>query len=60
MTRAPDTLVCVVAQSPVRVGAPTETVQVPLVPAGQSIDYITVVSKFGTSPLPLVADCKSP
>lgn len=52
--------VCEVAESPVRLGAPTETVQVPLVPAGQSIDYVAVVSKLGTTALPLAADCQSP
>jgi hypothetical protein len=52
--------VCEVAESPARVGGPTETVQMPLVPAGQSIDYIAVVTKLGTAPLPLAADCQSP
>lgn len=52
--------VCQVAQTPGQVGAPVETVQVPLVPAGQSIDYIAVVSKLGTTVLPLAADCQSP
>ncbi|HEY4227178.1 MAG TPA: hypothetical protein VGM49_02480 [Candidatus Limnocylindrales bacterium] len=52
--------ICEVAESPARVGAPVETVQVPLVPAGQSIDYVAVVSKLGTARLNLAADCKSP
>jgi hypothetical protein len=52
--------VCEVAEAPVRVGAPVETVQLPLVPAGQSIDYVAVVSKLGTATLPLAADCQSP
>lgn len=52
--------VCEVTELPVSVGAPTETVQVPLVPAGQSIDYVAVVSKLGTTALPLAADCQSP
>lgn len=52
--------VCEVTQSPMQVGAVTETVQVPSVPAGQSIDYVAVVSKLGTARLPLGADCQSP
>jgi hypothetical protein len=52
--------VCEVAESPVRIGAPSETVQVPLVPAGGSIDYIATVTKLGTAPLQVHADCQSP
>ena len=52
--------VCEVAESPVRVGTATETVQVPLVPAGQSIDYVAVVTKLGTTPISVAADCQSP
>ncbi|HYL40022.1 MAG TPA: hypothetical protein VET90_01825 [Candidatus Binatus sp.] len=52
--------VCQVAQTPAQLGAPTETVQVPLVPAGRSIDYVAVVSRLGTTVLPLAADCRAP
>jgi hypothetical protein len=52
--------VCEVAETPARLGAPVETVQLPLVPAGKSIDYVAVVTKLGTAALPLAADCQSP
>src|SRR5512143_2658699 len=52
--------VCEVAASPVRVGAATETVQTPLVPAGRTVEFTAVVTKLGTTPLGLAADCQSP
>jgi hypothetical protein len=58
--RAAGAPVCAVAPSPVQVGAPVERGKVARVSAGQSIDYIAVVTKLGTAPLQLAADCQSP
>ncbi len=52
--------VCEVAESPVRVGAPTETVQTPLVPAGQTVEFVATVTKLGTSLIAVAADRQSP
>lgn len=52
--------VCEVAASPVRVGAATETVQTPLVPAGQTVSFTATVTKLGSTPIALAADCRSP
>jgi hypothetical protein len=42
------------------VGGPGELVQTPLVPAASSRQFTTVVTKFGTSPIALNAECQSP
>jgi hypothetical protein len=52
--------VCEVRQSPVQIGGPVETVQIPLIPANGSLDYVAVVTKLGTSAIQLGADCQSP
>jgi len=56
----PAATVCEVAESPVRVGAPTETVQTPLVPAGQTVEFVATVTKLGTSLIAVSAECQSP
>lgn len=48
---------CALTETPVRVGGATHVVQTPLVPAGQTLQFTTVVTKFGSSPVGLVADC---
>jgi hypothetical protein len=52
--------VCEVRQSPVQIGGAVETVQIPLIPAKGSLDYVAVVTKLGTSAIELGADCQSP
>ena len=52
--------VCQVQRTPVVVGETAETVQIPLIPAGGTLDYVAVVTKFGTSATQLEADCRSP
>lgn len=51
---------CAISESPTRIGGPTQVVQTPLVPAASSIEFTTVVTKFGATPVGLVADCQSP
>lgn len=51
---------CAISESPTRLGGPTQVVQTPLVPAGSSIEFTTLVTKFGATVVDLVADCQSP
>jgi hypothetical protein len=39
---------------------PTQVVQTPLVEAGASVEFTTVVTKFGSTPVALAADCTAP
>jgi hypothetical protein len=48
---------CRVNQSPPRVGTLPQTVQTPLVPAGETIQFTTLVTKFGSTPIDLSVDC---
>jgi hypothetical protein len=50
---------CRLAQTPPVVGAPSEAVQSPLVKAGSSVTFTTLVTKFGMTPVALVADCQN-
>lgn len=51
---------CAVAETPARLGAPTQVVQTPLVQPGATVQFTALVTKFGTTPIPLAADCSSP
>ncbi|MEO8272624.1 MAG: hypothetical protein ABI620_00990 [Chloroflexota bacterium] len=51
---------CSIAEAPLRVGAPTQVVQTPLIQPGATVQFIAVVTKLGSAPIPLVADCSSP
>jgi hypothetical protein len=51
---------CAISETPTRIGGPTQVVQTPLVPAGSSIEFTTLTTKFGTAPIALAADCQSP
>ena len=51
---------CLISQTPAPVGAPKQVVQTPLVPAGTSIEFTTVLTKFGSTPVVLIAECQSP
>jgi hypothetical protein len=57
--RNPGAVTCRVAEAPPRLGAPAQTVQSPLVKPGTSVTFATVVTKLGTEPLQLAADCAS-
>jgi hypothetical protein len=58
--RNPAATVCEVSEGPGAVGGPSQTVQTPLIPAGETVEFTTLVTKLGTAPLVLVADCQSP
>jgi hypothetical protein len=55
----PGSISCRVQETPARVGAPGESVQSPLVKPGESVTFTTVVTKLGSVPLALAADCSS-
>lgn len=52
-------ITCWVAETPPRVGAPGQSVQTPLVQPDQSVTFTALVTKLGTAPLPLAADCST-
>ena len=51
---------CTVATSPVQVGQAIQVVQTPLIQPGATVEFTAVVTKLGTTPVPLIADCSSP
>ena len=52
--------VCQVTEAPARPGAAAETVQTPLVPAGQAVEFTAIVTKLGTTLVAVSAACQSP
>jgi hypothetical protein len=52
-------ITCWVAETPARIGAPGQSVQSPLVEPRQSVTFTAQVTKLGTTPLPLAADCST-
>jgi hypothetical protein len=48
---------CVVREATARVAAAAESVQVPRVAGGETVSVTTVLTRFGTKPVPLVAAC---
>ena len=52
-------ITCWIAETPPRIGAPGQSVQSPLVQPGRSATFTTVVSRLGTTALPLAADCST-
>jgi hypothetical protein len=48
---------CWVEQTPARVGGPGESVQSPLVQPGQAVTFTAVVTRLGSTPINLTADC---
>ena len=48
---------CRVVETPARVGAPQQSVQTPLIPAGEAVEFSAVVTRFGTAPVALAAAC---
>lgn len=51
---------CSITETPVRAGNPRQVVQTPLVRAGETLAFDTLVTRFGTSVVALVVDCSSP
>jgi len=51
---------CRIAEASGRLAGPRQVVQTPVVPAGMDLRFGSFVSRFGTAPLALVADCRSP
>jgi hypothetical protein len=51
---------CAIAEAPARAGGPVQVVQTPLVQPGATVSFLAVVTKFGTTPISLAADCSSP
>jgi hypothetical protein len=58
-TRAAATT-CQITETAPRAGSNSQVVQAPLVPAGSTIEFTTVVTRFGTTLIPLTADCQTP
>lgn len=58
-TRAAATT-CRITNTTPRAGGTSQVVQAPVVPAGSSIEFTTVVTRFGTEPVALTADCQTP
>lgn len=51
---------CAIAETPARVGAATQVVQTPLIQPGATVEFTAVVTKLGSTPIALAADCSSP
>lgn len=51
---------CSVAETPPRLGAPSQVVQTPQIQPGATVTFTAVVTKLGTTQIPLAADCSSP
>ncbi len=51
---------CRVVEASRPVGGPSQMVQTPKVPAGQTIEFSAPVSMFGDQPTALAVDCQSP
>ncbi len=51
---------CRITETTPRAGSSSQVVQAPLVPAGSSIEFTTVVTRFGTALVSLTADCQTP
>jgi hypothetical protein len=49
---------CEIQESPAIPGHPTQVVQTPLIRAGQTLEFTAEVTKFGTTPVALAADCQ--
>jgi hypothetical protein len=58
-TRAAATT-CRLTESPRQIGGGTQVVQAPLVPSGSTVEFTTLLTRFGTTPVALVIDCQSP
>ncbi|HET7182061.1 MAG TPA: hypothetical protein VFI15_07510 [Candidatus Limnocylindrales bacterium] len=50
---------CEIDEQPARPGTPSQVIQTPLIRAGDTVTFTTLVTKFGTTPIALAADCTS-
>jgi hypothetical protein len=50
---------CTIREATPRIGATAESVQLPRIGAGETLSKTTVVTRFGTEPIGLVATCGS-
>ena len=51
---------CAVAETPARLGGPTQVVQTPLIQPDATVQFTALVTRLGTTPIALAADCSSP
>lgn len=51
---------CAISPDPRAAGSSTEVVQTPQVQPGATVEFTTVVSKFGSTVVALAVDCQSP
>lgn len=51
---------CYVTETPARVAAPKQPVQVPLIQPGESLEFTATLTRFGVTPVPLTIDCGAP
>jgi len=51
---------CRLTEVPLRIGGGAQTVQSPLVRAGTTLEFTTLVTRFGTEPRALAVDCQTP
>lgn len=51
---------CAIAETPARVGGAVQVVQTPLIQPGATVEFLAIVTKLGTTPIQLAADCSSP
>ncbi len=49
---------CEIQESPNRPGRPKQVIQTPLIRAGDTVTFTTIVTKFGTEPIALTASCQ--
>jgi hypothetical protein len=51
---------CRIVEAAGRLVARSQVVQTPVIPAGGELQFVSSVSRFGTVPVALVAECQSP
>lgn len=49
---------CEIEESPAKVGGPVQVIQTPLIRAGETLTFTSTVTKFGTAPIALAAQCQ--
>jgi len=49
---------CEIKESPWKAGRPKQVIQTPLIRAGASLTFSATVTKFGSQPIALTADCQ--
>ena len=51
---------CAITELPARTGGVRQVIQTPLIQPGQTLEFDTVVTRFGTAIVGLAVDCSSP